>query len=128
MKTKIRLIDKMSNQTIYEGMAIVEADRSKETMVFQDDQRSYIWKVFEKGLVIETVSEAKVYLTLRQDHSTKGHVQSSFGQINLQCRTSLYKIDKNYIEVVYELLLGEDSQKFHFILYKLNEEEYNAIH
>ena len=72
MKTKIQLIDKISNQVIYEGKALIESDLSKEKLVFQDEERTYVWKVFEKGLIIETISEANVHLTLRQDHSTKG--------------------------------------------------------
>ena len=128
MKTKIQLIDKISNQVIYEGKALIESDLSKEKLVFQDEERTYVWKVFEKGLIIETISEANVHLTLRQDHSTQGHVRRDFGQIDLQCRTTLYKIDKNYVEVVYELLQGKDSQNFHFILYKMNEEELHEIH
>ena len=128
MKTKIQLIDKISNQVIYEGKALIESDLSKEKLVFQDEERTYVWKVFEKGLIIETISEANVHLTLRQDHSTQGHVRMDFGQIDLQCRTTLYKIDKNYVEVVYELLQGKDSQNFHFILYKMNEEELHEIH
>lgn len=128
MKTKIQLIDKISNQVIYEGKALIESDLSKEKLVFQDEERTYVWKVFEKGLIIETISEANVHLTLRQDHSTQGHICTDFGQIDLQCRTTLYKIDKNYVEVVYELLQGKDSQNFHFILYKMNEEELHEIH
>lgn len=128
MKTKIQLIDKISNQVIYEGKALIESDLSKEKLVFQDEERTYVWKVFEKGLIIETISEANVHLTLRQDHSTQGHVRTDFGQIDLQCRTTLYKIDKNYVEVVYELLQGKDSQNFHFILYKMNKEELHEIH
>lgn len=128
MKTKIQLIDKISNQVIFEGDALIESDLSKEKLVFQDEERTYVWKVFEKGLIIETISEAYVHLTLRQDHSTKGHIHTDFGQIDLQCRTTLYKIDKNYVEVVYELLQGKDSQNFHFILYKMNEEELHEIH
>lgn len=128
MKTKIQLIDKISNQVIYEGKALIESDLSKEKLVFQDEERTYVWKVFEKGLIIETISEANVHLTLRQDHSTQGYIRTDFGQIDLQCRTTLYKIDKNYVEVVYELLQGKDSQNFHFILYKMNEEELHEIH
>ncbi len=128
MKTKIQLIDKISNQVIYEGKALIESDLSKEKLVFQDEERTYVWKVFEKGLIIETISEANVHLTLLQDHSTQGHIRTDFGQIDLQCRTTLYKIDKNYVEVVYELLQGKDSQNFHFILYKMNEEELHEIH
>lgn len=128
MKTKIQLIDKISNQVIYEGKALIESDLSKEKLVFQDEERTYVWKVFEKGLIIETISEANVHLTLRQDQSTQGHIRTDFGQIDLQCRTTLYKIDKNYVEVVYELLQGKDSQNFHFILYKMNEEELHEIH
>lgn len=128
MKTKIQLIDKISNQVIYEGKALIESDLSKEKLVFQDEERTYVWKVFEKGLIIETISEANVHLTLRQDYSTQGHIRTDFGQIDLQCRTTLYKIDKNYVEVVYELLQGKDSQNFHFILYKMNEEELHEIH
>lgn len=128
MKTKIQLIDKISNQVIYEGKALIESDLSKEKLVFQDEERTYVWKVFEKGLIIETISKANVHLTLWQDHSTQGHIRTDFGQIDLQCRTTLYKIDKNYVEVVYELLQGKDSQNFHFILYKMNEEELHEIH
>ena len=61
MKTKIQLIDKISNQVIYEGKALIESDLSKEKLVFQDEERTYVWKVFEKGLIIETISEANVH-------------------------------------------------------------------
>lgn len=127
MSIKVQLIDKISNQVIYAGKATIEQENSMKKIMFKSDDHTYIWKIFENGLIIESLSEVHVILTLRENHRTKGHINSQFGQIDLQCETSIYKINKNYIEVVYELIQESDRQEFHFILNIFKEESY-AIH
>ena len=48
MKTKIQLIDKISNQVIYEGKALIESDLSKEKLVFKMKREHMFGKSLKK--------------------------------------------------------------------------------
>lgn len=80
----------------------------------------------EKGLVIRSESDVLVNLTLRLNSQTKGHIETEFGQIDLDCHTSHYDVDENHIEVKYSLIQGNEEQKFHFVLY-INKEDTYAV-
>lgn len=127
MNSKVELIDKSNNEVIYRGMATCTQEKSGWVYTFGPKDHTFIWKVYEKGLVIESLSEVHITLVLRHQKETTGHVEASFGRMDLQCHTSLYKINENCIEVIYQLIQGQDTQEFHFVLNILKEDNY-AIH
>ena len=127
MIKKIRLID-MENQTIlYDGLAHINPLKNNGIEYnFENEDRKYTWKVWEKGMVIRSEADYILELTLRFNCMTKGHVETEFGILDLQCKTSLYKIDKNCIEIQY-MLNNDEEQVFHFIL-EIDKEEHYVIH
>lgn len=127
MNIKVQLVDKLNNQVIYYGVASVEYENAKQKITFKDENYKYIWKIFESGLIIESISEVAVFLTLRKGHQTKGHIDSQFGQLDLNCFTSDYKINENCIEVAYQLIQGDEKQEFQFEL-NIFKEGQNAVH
>ena len=58
--------------------------------------------------------------------SFKGHIETEFGKIELDCHTSHYDVNENCVEVKYSLIQGNEEQKFHFVLY-INKEETYAV-
>ena len=93
---------------------------------FSNDTHRFEWRIWKKGLVIRSESDVLVNLTLRLNSQTKGHIETEFGQIDLDCHTSHYDVDENHIEVKYSLIQGNEEQKFHFVLY-INKEDTYAV-
>lgn len=128
MSIKVQLIDKQENTIVYQGSAQIDYDNNAiQNILFKSPDHAYCWKVYDKGLVIESISEVSVYLSLRENHNTKGHIDSEFGRIDLQCWTSLYTMNENYIEVIYDLIQDTQKQRFHFVL-NIYKEDVHAIH
>lgn len=124
MSYKVHLRDKINNVSIYRGKAEVDL-LNQEGMSIQFGP--YLWKAYPKGLIIQSQVEAFVSLTLKLNSMTKGHIDTEFGRIDLKCRTTLYTMEKNYIEVSYRLIQGNEEQEFHFVL-DINKEENYAVH
>lgn len=119
MTNQVHLFDKISNQTLYKGEAIIDFCANEGLLVsFSNDTHRFEWRIWKKGLVIRSESDVLVNLTLRLNSQTKGHIETEFGQIDLDCHTSHYDVDENHIEVKYSLIQGNEEQKFHFVLYK----------
>lgn len=128
MKIQVQLIDLLNNEIVYHGLAQTEDIKNNGLCIYMKNKKmSYIWKCYEKGLAIESISDYKVSLTLRENNVTKGHIETEYGIIYLQCKTSLYKMNEKCIEVKYDLIQGNETQPFHFVL-NLNKEEIYAIH
>ena len=126
MNKLIKLVDISNHVTIYKGIGnCLGLKNGGREISFGNLDHSFNYKVWPNGCIIESKQECKVVLSLRMHAKTKGHVYSEFGQMELQCQTTMYKVEENEIEVQYTL--GED-QFFHFKLYIEDEEEENAIH
>lgn len=127
MTNQVHLFDKISNQTLYKGEAIIDFCANEGLLVsFSNDIHRFEWRIWKKGLVIRSESDVLVNLTLRLNSQTKGHIETEFGQIDLDCHTSHYDVDENHIEVKYSLIQGNEEQKFHFVLY-INKEDTYAV-
>lgn len=127
MTNQVHLFDKISNQIIYKGEAVIDFCANNGLVVrFQNDTHHFEWKIWENGLVIHSESEVVVHLTLRLNGHTKGHIDTEFGKIDLMCHTSVYSMNENSVEVQYSLIQGEEEQKFHFVLY-INKEDIYAV-
>ena len=111
MTNQVHLFDKISNQTLYKGEAIIDFCANEGLLVsFSNDTHRFDWRIWKKGL----------------NSQTKGHIETEFGQIDLDCHTSHYDVDENHIEVKYSLIQGNEEQKFHFVLY-INKEDTYAV-
>ena len=127
MTNQVHLFDKISNQTLYKGEAKIDFSGNEGLLVsFNNDTHRFEWRIWKKGLVIRSESDVIVNLTLRLNSQTKGHIETEFGQIDLDCHTSHYDVDENHIEVKYSLIQGNEEQKFHFVLY-INKEDTYAV-
>ena len=93
---------------------------------FNNDTHHFEWRIWKKGLVIRSESDIIVNLTLRLNSQTKGHIETEFGKIDLDCHTSHYDVDENCVEVKYSLIQGNEKQEFHFVLY-INKEDTYAV-
>ncbi len=122
-----KLENRITDDLLYEGIASVNLLKNGMRIMFQDENYSYDWKIYEKGLVIRNVSEIEVVLTLRPSKTTRGHIETEFGEIELVCETLKYEWKDDVVEIRYDLVQGQDRQHFHFILYIYKEDEY-GIH
>lgn len=122
------MLDLLNNVTVFCDYAQIESLKNNGiSILMESDNLKYNWKCYEKGLMIESISEYKVNLTLRNNNITQGHIETEYGIIYLQCKTSIYKMNEKCIEVKYDLIQGEDKQPFHFVL-EISKEETYAIH
>lgn len=127
MTNQVHLFDKISNQTLYKGAASIDFCANDGLLVsFNNETSQFEWKIWKNGLIIRSESEITVNLTLRLNSSTKGHIETEFGEIELDCHTSHYDVNENCVEVKYSLIQGNEEQKFHFVLY-INKEETYAV-
>ncbi|MDO4465959.1 MAG: DUF1934 domain-containing protein [Bacillota bacterium] len=115
MSTKVSLIDYLNNETVFKGNCVRKSEKNCVTYEFGNKNHMFIWKVYEKGLIINSISEVKVHLVLIKEKKTKGYIETEFGNIDLECYTDVLNIEKNQIEVRYSLVQG-DEQIFHFCL------------
>ncbi len=127
MKIQIEMVDLINDVIVFQGSAQMQEEKNGQTIQMHSEELKYTWKCYEKGLVIESISEVRVNLTLKENALTKGHVETEYGIIDLQCKTSVYKIDEKCVEVKYDLIQGDEKQPFHFIL-NIYKEEGHAIH
>lgn len=127
MTNQVHLFDKISNQTLYKGEAKIDFSGNEGLLVsFNNDTHHFEWRIWKKGLVIRSESDIIVNLTLRLNSQTKGHIETEFGKIDLDCHTSYYDVDENCVEVKYSLIQGNEKQEFHFVLY-INKEDTYAV-
>lgn len=127
MTNQVHLFDKISNQTLYKGEASIDFCANDGLLVsFYNETNRFEWKIWKNGLVIRSESQVVVNLTLRLNSHTKGHIDTEFGKIELDCHTSHYDVNENYVEVQYSLIQGKEEQKFHFVLY-INKEDIYAL-
>lgn len=123
MLVKVHLVDQKNKITLYKGNAILEnINNSGQRFSFQAENHRYIWTIFDKLICIQSISEQKVKVYLKQEGDSKIKIENEFGQLDLKCRTSLYKISSQCIEVQYVL----ETETFHFCLF-IEEAKY-AIH
>ncbi len=128
MNTQIHLFDKISNQTIYKGVAYFkELKNEGYQLQFNDEEHKYTWNVYEGGVLIYSESQMLVKLPLRPNRKTKGHIETTFGVIDIECETKYFSIQSDRIEIKYTLLQGDEKQHFHFIMMIYKEGTY-AIH
>ncbi len=128
MNTQIHLFDKISNQTIYKGVAhFKELKNDGYQIQFNKDEYKFTWNVYEGGLLIYSESQMLVKLPLRPERKTKGHIETEFGIIDLECETRFFNTQSDCVEIEYTLLQGDEKQHFHFIM-MINKEGTYAIH
>ncbi len=128
MITQIHLFDKISNQTIYKGVAhINDLKNDGYQLQFNKDEHQFTWNIYKGGLLICSQSEMLVKLPLRLERKTKGHIETEFGVIDLECETKKYDTQPDCVEIEYTLLQGNDKQHFHFVM-MINKEGTYAIH
>lgn len=128
MNTQIHLFDKISNQTIYKGVArFKELKNDGYQIQFNKDEYKFTWNVYEGGLLIYSESQMLVKLPLRPERKTKGHIETEFGIIDLECETKFFDTQPDCVEIEYTLLQGDEKQHFHFIM-MINKEGTYAIH
>ena len=129
MNKLIKLVDGISNETIYQGTGFCKSLKNDgREICFGTNEHQYVFKTWEKGCIIESKQECQVVLSLRLNAQTIGHIYSEFGQMNVVCHTSVYTVEEDKIEVKYALVQENEHQFFHFKLYIENEEEKYAIH
>ncbi len=116
MSCRIRLYDEISKNMIYKGYASSERTDKKVILQFGDEEHSFIWKIYHSALIIESISDIHVFLILKNDACTQGHIDSEFGRIHLQCETSHLEISDRSVNVEYAIINGENKQKFMFTL------------
>lgn len=116
MIKNVTLIDEQTHTILYRGRGQIDLLKNNGYEVqFGNDERQYVWKIWNNGLIIISKADYILELTLRLNARTKGHLETEFGRIDLHCKTSLYKINENCVEVRY--VMEEDgSQIFHFKL------------
>lgn len=123
MENRVQLLDKSQNVIVFDGNALISKTKNNGFIVSMKSNQSQMnWKIYPTGLIIESIADYKVVLTLRPNSTTKGHIETEYGIIDLHCKTSLYKINENCIEVQYDLIQGNDIQVFHFKLNLYGEE------
>ncbi len=128
MNTQIHLFDKISNQTIYKGVAhFTELKNDGYQLQFNQDEHKFTWNVYEGGLLIYSESQMLVKLALRPERKTKGHIETEFGIIDLECETNFFNTQPDCVEIEYTLLQGNEKQHFHFIM-MIHKEGTYAIH
>lgn len=115
MSTKISLMDCMNQELIFKGTCIRKNEKNCIVYEFGNKNHMFVWKVYDKGLIIDSISEVRVHLVLIKDKKTKGYIETEFGNIDLECYTDVLKIENGQIEVKYSLV-QEDEQIFHFCL------------
>lgn len=117
MEYLVKLVEHNENTTHFEGKAFrKELKNGGYEMIFSNEKYHFSWKIYKKGLIIQSDSDISVHLTLKERAQTKGHIDTEYGRIPITCQTSIYKIYENHIEVEYDLLQGSQSQNFHFTL------------
>ena len=116
MSCRIRLYDDISKNMIYKGYASSERTDKKVLLQFGDEEHSFIWRIYRSALIIESISEIHVFLTLKNSTLTTGHIDTEFGRIDLQCETSHLEISDHSINVKYAIINGENRQDFMFTL------------
>lgn len=110
----IRLWDHIENKQYYDESAEVIYNKNSIEITVKSDPFTFLWKLYEKGVVVQSHSSVRVLLTLKEDAVTRGHIETEFGRIPLECCLFLYKIEKDYVEIKYEIRQGNHSQLFHF--------------
>ena len=129
MNKLIKLVDVMSNETLYQGSGTCKSLKNGgREICFGTNGHQYVYKTWPKGCIIESKQECQVVLSLRLHAKTVGHIYSEFGQMDVNCQTTIYTVEEDKIEVRYALVQGKEHQFFHFKLYIENEEEEYAIH
>ncbi|MGM9947602.1 hypothetical protein [Floccifex sp.] len=123
MNLKVTLMDLIQKELIFDGWALIK--KIKNGISIEMD--TITWKVYEKGLIIESKSDYKVVLMLKDQSQTKGNIETEFGCLDLQCETSLYRINGNCIEIKYQLIQGNESQLFHFIVANKEDLAWQAL-
>lgn len=123
MNLKVTLMDSIQKNMIFDGWASIEKIKNGASIKMD----TITWKVYEKGLVIESESDCKVVLMLKEHSKTKGHIETEFGCLDLQCETSLYRINGNCIEIKYRLIQGSESQLFHFTITNKEDLAWQAL-
>ena len=123
---KVQLVEHPEGIVHYEGTAIVVPMKNGFEIRFGNDAHTYSWKIYEKGLIIRSISEMEVVLTFRPNRKTKGHISSEYGTMDLNLETVFYKQTEDQIEVKYNLIQNEQKQTFHFTL--TMKEETGDVH
>ena len=110
----IRLWDRIENKQYCDESAEVFYNKNSMQITVKSDPYIFIWKLYEKGLVVQSRSSVQVLITLKENTVTRGRIETEFGHIPLECCLFLYKIEKDYEKIKYEIKLGRHSQLFHF--------------
>lgn len=126
MSLQVELKDKKDHQIIYAGKAQYQMTSNGRIYTFGSRDHTFVWKVYEDTLLIDSISQAHVHLVLRKEKKTKGWIETEFGRIDLDCMTIAYRVENERVEVQYELDMDSEKQIFHFQL-KIKGADY-AIH
>lgn len=116
MSCRIRLYDQINQNMIYKGYASSQPSQNKVVLTFGDEEHSFIWKIYHSALIIESISDIHVFLILKENVRTAGHIDSEFGRIDIQCETSQLSIKNHSVKVKYAIVNGEDKQDFMFTM------------
>lgn len=129
MNQKVKLVDQISKNILFLGNGTFQDMKSKGLHIsFQNETHQFHWRIYDQALIIESISDVKVMLTCKEGHQTKGHIETEFGQLDLDIMTTMYKKEESKIEVCYEMNGDQEKQAFHFILYIFPEEVNHEIH
>lgn len=116
MSANITLLEQKTQTIHFRGNGEVLRKKQGFEVRFKDRTYSYCWKIYEKACTIQSSSEIDVFLTLKENHRTKGHIDSEYGRIPVECELIEYTVCKDEVEVMYDLIQGSARQRFHFIL------------
>ena len=129
MNKLVKLVDVLNNEILYQGKGSCQHLKNGGLQFsFGTNDHLYLYKVWEKGCIIESKQECTVVLSLRKGAETSGHIYSPFGQMDVRCQTIDYVVNQHCVEVKYVLLQPQECQVFHFKLNITDEEELYAIH
>ena len=126
MILNVCMTDQIHNEMVFNGQAQI-VPINNGYCIHMNGNTDLKWKIYSKGMIIENDSDYRVVLTLKENSGTKGHIETEFGKIGLKCETSLYRINKNSIEIKYKLIQETDVQLFHFVLTNKEDVSWKAL-
>lgn len=127
MIVQLKLTNLTEKEIIYQGVAKMETIPNGRKFQFGDGIYQYTWQVYDKGMTLHSHSQVDVHLTFKEQAKTKGHIQSEFGRLDVQCLTHIYRPGYNRVELEYDLLMDQSEQHFHFVL-EIEQESLHEIH
>lgn len=118
MKTKLYVKDLLSDEILFNETGECIEDERMTQFVMQSDSMHSVWKILQKGLLIENHQEADVIVRLFDTGSGRARIFSPYGELEARLQDVKIIRSPHQIEVYYQI---EGGQKFGFSLAWENE-------